>query len=1412
MQKTKRRLLYVAMAVVLVVLQLSSALIVFADSLGKTPLNVSDIGDKELYAVLAAVCDSQGNNGGMLYKEDAEKLENLYFNDSNVSDTARNIKSFDKLSEYCPNLKYISGGWTVSSDARDSFVNAIAKLDKLESVDIDVDTNEQINKVFNKAGKENLKTLSVYFYGNSEVYDLSDISKLTSLSSLSMYRYSGSNVKSMDTLVKSDSLRSLSLSYFSNDDVNSVIGSVTDKLEYLYINNSDGDNINSIDVSRLTNLTSLRTNGYVELTGVDKLTKLNRLEINGYSYGDSSKISFDFSTIPDSVNNIEIYNVIPANGTVLTRLPANASHVTMNNCGLTDVKLSCNDYLGYLRLDGNKLTKLPDLSSFKNINSLSLDNNDITDISNVKKLTTLSYLSLSDNKITDISDIKGLSSLNTLYIDNNRITDISAIKDLKYLNYVNAAYNDIEVLPDLSANDNLAGARYTNGGSDFYSTDYYKLSLAGNKLTKDSIKGKVPKGCADDIYWNYMATTRSTDSHQLYFPELDTTLLSKLIEKGYNQIYTSQKDVTFDKELVSYMKKNTSNSYISLYYIEDDSVKDEVNIIKSELSNDTESFTINFKPVEIGTNNETANKAFEAYGKPEYYFVVPGNRDSGISGVNYDYRYVDINLEKNSGIYHEYAYDKESGNFTFVRSYNTDNGDYGSVYVSDRTVGNIHFFVKDSNDSLMNTYEYREAHDGYYSSSTYNCYTQLNDDVVNGYYLRDSLNIHNSLYLEKNSSINLSKEMTKNIKERNRNLYYDVYDNELNQKNMELAIYSHSIKQQDIKTTMPKVTKLATSSLAVPFEGGEPDYVCEIDSTNIADRGGISYMYRISNDFGNKYGYNVYKISGQSYIPLNQNTNASFMSLSVTDGAKQQYMVISADKDNYMKTEEVKDGDYQGSRYTYLNKTDSAEIERLIKNADGYKSIRVVNDSIELNADTVDYLKSSGKRLSVSFIDTNTGSNESNITILGSNIKNAGVEGAITLQKPEVEVSNYNEKINKFLPAGTNALYVANKNSMIKGVMYNVYRDNAVVKKYFGNDTYTALRLGSDGKLYRNGTFGYGSSINLSNASQMAYVLSSEYATPTDTTPSDTTPSDTKPTEPAIQPTQPVPTEKETEPTQPTIKEPDAGDNSGESSNKGEITKPDTNTQGKNVAPEVVAKEDIVNVAEVNNTLIENIVDSKLSEIEVISSAAPKLTSNVFSQMKDKQKDITVGVTDENNRLQYQWKFSSDTVTQTNMDIDLSISFDTDRADAVKQITGRDDVMYLSFAHHGALPGPATIKTYVGNQYKDGDIVYLYYFNEEKNKVESVGGVNKGLTVKDGYVEYTITHCSVYFLSTALAKDVNAVEPEENNQGSEILAVPERVNDTTPTGDTRNIAVYAIETIIALAVMGGLVYSKKRRA
>ena len=54
-------------------------------------LTVKDIGDSNLYAVLASLCDNSGNNGGVLYKEDAENFTSIHLASSSIYETVSKI-------------------------------------------------------------------------------------------------------------------------------------------------------------------------------------------------------------------------------------------------------------------------------------------------------------------------------------------------------------------------------------------------------------------------------------------------------------------------------------------------------------------------------------------------------------------------------------------------------------------------------------------------------------------------------------------------------------------------------------------------------------------------------------------------------------------------------------------------------------------------------------------------------------------------------------------------------------------------------------------------------------------------------------------------------------------------------------------------------------------------------------------------------------------------------------------------------------------------------------------------------------------------------------------------------------------------------------------------------------------------
>ncbi|MDD2628017.1 MAG: hypothetical protein PHR25_06675 [Clostridia bacterium] len=200
---------------------------------------------------------------------------------------------------------------------------------------------------------------------------------------------------------------------------------------------------------------------------------------------------------------------------------------------------------------------------------------------------------------------------------------------------------------------------------------------------------------------------------------------------------------------------------------------------------------------------------------------------------------------------------------------------------------------------------------------------------------------------------------------------------------------------------------------------------------------------------------------------------------------------------------------------------------------------------------------------------------------------------------------------------------------------------------------------------------------------------------------------------------------------------------------------------------------------EVNEkTIVEKIKDSsndKKTEIDLSKSTA--VSAEAFETAKENKVDLTFNVK-ENNKLKYSWTFASTEIKDTmNLDLGLKIG-SSEKKEEIEKITKDSNVLYLSFTHHGDLPAPATIKTFVGDKYSDGATLKLYYYNEANKKVELI---SEDLVVKDGYVSFVIEHCSVYLLK------------EKNNN--------------PVTGDINVIGLVSI----SLLSLAGIVYIKSKK-
>ena len=325
------------------------------------------------------------------------------------------------------------------------------------------------------------------------------------------------------------------------------------------------------------------------------------------------------------------------------------------------------------------------------------------------------------------------------------------------------------------------------------------------------------------------------------------------------------------------------------------------------------------------------------------------------------------------------------------------------------------------------------------------------------------------------------------------------------------------------------------------------------------------------------------------------------------------------------------------------------------------------------------------------------------------------------------------------------------------------------------------------------------------------YVAASD-STQTDvTTPSDSTGSDVKPEKPGKDDTDKGNTENVTTPSDSTssdVTTPSDSTNSDTTGGNNAGTPDSTGSdvignlpQGDHSLPGTVAKDEIVKSDVVNDVLNNEVTSSTETKVDIVSDAAPTLSADLFSAVKANNKDITVGVVNSKDYLLYSWTFKAATLNNTDKNVDLTLNVSDTKNDDIVALTGVDELVYLNFAYHGELPGTATLHTYVGKWFQNGDVVYLYYYNEELNRVEVVGD-NEGLKVVDGYVDFDINHCSTYFLSGHTADEVKAVNP----------ATGELAGTPIKTGDHANVMLYVLLSLAAVSAMGLVVVFGKKRA
>lgn len=172
---------------------------------------------------------------------------------------------------------------------------------------------------------------------------------------------------------------------------------------------------------------------------------------------------------------------------------------------------------------------------------------------------------------------------------------------------------------------------------------------------------------------------------------------------------------------------------------------------------------------------------------------------------------------------------------------------------------------------------------------------------------------------------------------------------------------------------------------------------------------------------------------------------------------------------------------------------------------------------------------------------------------------------------------------------------------------------------------------------------------------------------------------------------------------------------------------------------------------------ISQLVDKNTEEESDKSSEVLANNTGTRIMKVESEKYISYVVEDYERDLTYTWQFEKTNEfynnVNENLEIDINLRLSLDAHNQVTEdINDRVDQnkLIVTFDHHGKLPSNATVRVNVADRFKDGEKLYLYYYNEESNQIEYI---EHKLEVVDGYVEFNIDHCSNYFLTAAVVND-----------------------------------------------------------
>ena len=159
------------------------------------------------------------------------------------------------------------------------------------------------------------------------------------------------------------------------------------------------------------------------------------------------------------------------------------------------------------------------------------------------------------------------------------------------------------------------------------------------------------------------------------------------------------------------------------------------------------------------------------------------------------------------------------------------------------------------------------------------------------------------------------------------------------------------------------------------------------------------------------------------------------------------------------------------------------------------------------------------------------------------------------------------------------------------------------------------------------------------------------------------------------------------------------------------------------------------------NTVLATSTDNNLS-FKIKSDSI--ITTEQLATIKTSGKTINLDYYNDTNKLMYSWIIDAKSLDQASENFNTNVEFSSKNEEKIKELSQNTSGIITSINSSTKIPKGTKLKVYLGRNYKTGNKVKIYYYDESTKKLNTI---EEEVNTEDGYVEFRVDSPGDYYFT-----------------------------------------------------------------